>query len=143
MKKILTIILLTALILASFTACDGEVDYKLWNTDSSTTIKLSIASSIYGEKFCFKDDNGSSCKSVEFTPGVEKWSELIEKPIGHTLVFFGDEITDASFKEDDGKMMLGYYFIVTEDKVQTGETDVSSDDSISLGTTYYLVKPSA
>ncbi|MCR5761561.1 MAG: hypothetical protein K6F82_06190 [Sphaerochaetaceae bacterium] len=86
MKKIFTVILLISIILTAFVACEGEVDYLLWNDSASDDSSTTIDYSTIPLRLTFLSTNSSSAtitfsnytdRSVKYsTDGGTTWTDL-------------------------------------------------------------------
>jgi len=81
MKKSLIIVLLTALVLCAFTACDGDVNADL--SGGKRTITLVIDDSITDWKF---DDN-TTTKTVEIPSDCKTWKDLADAEFSIKVVY--------------------------------------------------------
>ena len=145
MKKVSIIILLTALILGAFTACNGDVFSDLMpepEPEPKRVITLEIPDEdAYWADFSFDDTEDVKTKELEIPEDCKTWEEYLEK------------VTDIAVYEDGSPLVLNTNF---DDKVYFGvhkygllldgskysvPDTVDADSEIEIGGTYTLTHP--
>lgn len=116
MKKSLIIVLLTALVLCAFTACDGDVNADLsGNVENKKTITLTMIYDTY------KFENDTFSMVLEFPSSCETWKDLAEKGCSFVIkqganswtLTLGEEGGNACFKSSP---LYKYSFIYEDAK---------------------------
>ncbi len=138
MKKVSIIILLTALILGAFTACNGDVFSELM-PKPKRVITLEIPS--IWEDVSFDNTEDVKTKELEIPEDCETWADYLTKVTG-IKVYYVDPLEEYTLRVVDNKVYFGdihgYGLKLDDSKVVPELETVEASATIEIGGTYTL-----
>ena len=146
MKKVSIIILLTALILGAFTACNGDVFSDLMpkpEPEPKRIITLEIPEGEGWANVSFDSSSAVKTKELEIPEDCDTWKKYLEKVTDIKVYDNGTPLTLN--KEYFDEVFFGHYvygILLDDTKVAPPDT-VSVDSEIVIGGTYILNKDSS
>ena len=144
MKKVSIIILLTALILGVFTACNGDVFSDLMPEPEPTPkriITLEIPST--WSNVSFEDTEDVRTKELEIPEDCDTWAEYLEE-FTEIAVYTNGSPRVLNTNYDD-KVYFGvckYGLLLNNSKAVEPPETVAASAEIEIGGTYSLTRPS-
>ena len=157
MKKVSIIILLTALILGAFTACNGDVFSDLMPKPEPTskgTITLEIPEGTGWSDVSFDNTEDVRTKELEIPKDCETWAEYLEKVTDIKLYLNDtDNPRDYTLMEKDGKVYFCWWKeseqiyrpsigLKLDDSKYSVPDTVDASATIEIGGTYTLTTQS-
>lgn len=146
MKKVSIIILLTALILGAFTACNGDVFSDLMPEPEPTpkrTITLEIPEDEYWANVSFDSSSAVKTKVLEIPEDCEKWADYLTKVTDVKVYNNGTPLTLNKEYYDGVYFGVHVYGILLDDTKVAPPDTVLVDNEIVIGGTYILNKDSS
>ena len=152
MKKVSIIILLTALILGAFTACNGDVFSELM-PESKRTITLEIPDEYLPNVSFGESDTGVKTKEFEIPKDCDTWEKYLEEVTDiivynndfdrtYTLMVKDGKVYFCWWKESEHMYRPAYGLELDDSKGDSLPNTVDASATIEIGGTYTLTTQS-